>query len=404
MRLAPLAALALSTNTALAQGGDGAVVVTLSKPASGPAEAVVTLRNDLGAPSLTLREAIGPGTQTLRVALPPLPRATHSVQAGLVENGRITAQGAVQLVEGRIGLDFETTLHPDLAVSFADYWDCDNTQRLAITRSDNALSVVMDGTTTEFQVQNGHYASSDGSILAFGDNRATLGSVDADTPDVTCAPALFRPLFPLTASAHDDSWRIDLDRGTAVISVPGVEENGLADTGLLISARRDGSVRLRSRELTLDLTNTRCRSPRTGLTYPFTATLDAQDTDVAPEGCAGDPLRLLSDTEWRITSLLGQPISLAATSELTIKLVDGQISGRGPCNRYVGTAAVDAGRLALRDFGTTRLSCAANLRNIEMRFLDAMEAATGFDLSTADMLTLTAGPIPVLTASPRPAQ
>ena len=402
MRLAPLAALALSTNTALAQGSDGAVVVTLSKPASGPAEAVVTLRNDLGTPGVTLREVIGPGTQTLRVALPPMPRGTHSVQAGLVENGRVTSQGPVQLVEGRIGLDFETTLHPDLAVSFSDYWECDNTQRLAITRSDDALSVVMDGTATEFQMQNGHYASSDGSILAFGDNRATL--TPADGPDMICAPALFRPLFPLTASAHDDSWRIDLDRGTAVISVPGVEETGLADTGLLISARRDGNVRLRSRELTLDLTNTRCRSPRTGLTYPFTATLDAQETDLTAEGCAGDPLRLLSDTEWRITSLLGQPISLAATSELTIKLVDGQISGRGPCNRYVGTAAVEAERLALRDFGTTRLSCAANLRNIELRFLDAMDAATGFDLSATGMLTLTAGPIPVLTASPRPAQ
>lgn len=401
MRFAPLAALALSFTATVAQARDGAVVLKWTEQVSGLAEIVVTLRSETGEPSLTLRVDVDPGAQTLRVPLPPLTRATQSVQAGLVHDGAVIAQGAIQSVEGRIGLDFDMTLHPDLAVGFAEYWHCDDGRKFEVTHSDGALSVTANGMIIEFQPHEDKFTAANGSTLAFEGNRATLALQEAT--QVTCAPALFPPILPMTALARDESWRIDLDRGTAMIDVPGLPNDGLTTTGLAIAAQRGGVVRLRSEQVTLWLTQAQCRVAQASLTFPYRAELAAQEIDVTPEGCAGNPLTLLTGGEWRVESLLGLPIHLATSSELTIKVIGSQISGRGACNRYVGTATIDAAQLAFRDFGTTRLACATQLRNIELRFLDALEAATGFSLSPAGKLTLTAGTVPVLTATRRTA-
>lgn len=403
MRFAPLAALALCSIATLGHARDGSLQLDWAEPVTGLAEIVVTFRAESGQPNLTLREDLPVGAQNLRLPLPPLPRATQSVQAGLVRDGRVTDQSALRPLEGSVGFEIEMTLYPDLAIDFADYFDCDSGQSARITYQSGGLRLSFDGEREEFQLQTEdgrRYLSAEGSALEFDDNRAIMSL--QGTAEITCAPALFAPLLPLTAVAQDASWRIELARGTAVIEVPGLESEGVAD-GLGITAPRNGSVALRNDRLSLNLAETRCRTADAALSFPLRAQLVAQGLDITPDGCAGNPLDLLGGGAWRVLSLLGIPLDLASGGELTIELNNGRIAGRGTCNRYVGTARTETGRLEFRDFGTTRLACAANLRNIELRFLDALEAATGFDVSASGQLTLFAGPMPLLTAKRRAA-
>lgn len=87
--------------------------------------------------------------------------------------------------------------------------------------------------------------------------------------------------------------------------------------------------------------------------------------------------------------------------DLTLEVANGQISGRLACNLYVGQVAIVDGALSLSDLGTTRLACPTAKRNLELRLLDALEHADGFDIGNKGELILRSGSVTTLTASRR---
>lgn len=405
MRLAPLAATALSLSALLAQAQAASISLGWDSPASAGTEAVLTFRTSTGATNLSLRHILPEGAVGHEFVLPHLPRGTQTLQAGLAQDGRVIAQGSVQLLDGDTARTAEQRLHPALALGFADIWQCTDGAPLHIIHDGSSLRLTRNGMAVlvdPLPDQDDAFASAAGDRFLLDGNRAQL--LWQDAPEAECEAALFPPILPMVARARSGDWRIELGREQALIEIPGLEDTSFVTTGLSIAAPRDGSISLQGGGLALRLTEDPCRLGSADLIYPVTAHLRIDTAVTVPEGCAGDPLALLAGEPWRVTSLLGIPVALAQGAEMTLELNDNRLSGRATCNRYVAQARIEEDRLDFHDLGTTRLPCPLDLGALEQRFLDALEAATGFGISADGMLTLRAGPMPLLTARRKPAR
>ncbi|MFU8897918.1 MAG: META domain-containing protein [Roseinatronobacter sp.] len=391
-----LSIISLLASPALSR--EGAVTLTWAEAVAEGAEALLLIRTEDGVNSVSLRSPVSDGSTTLAMDLPPLPRTAQTMQAGLIVDGSVVLQSAIAHIADRTAPDLRLALHPNLAIGFSDLWDCEDGQVVGVTRQGDTLDMLRAGVTTTLSGQPDEaalFVADDGSALRFDGNQAELAL--SGQPAILCRPTLFRPVLPVTATGPAREWRIELGLETAMIDLPGLEDETLSSAGLSLFAPRSGFIDIRATSLSLRLTQARCILSENGLIYPIAAELALLASDTTLAGCAGSPLDLLSGGSWYVTSIFG--INLVTNrQDLTLQISDGQISGRGTCNRYVGRAQIDSGRLAFRELGTTRLACAANLRNLELRFLDALEAADGFDLSRDGMLILRAGHMPILTA------
>lgn len=359
-------------------------------------EAVLLVRTTDGSPLVSVRERVPEGSTGTTLALPPLTSSASSVQAGLVADGRVVAQSIKRPISGR-DFDLNLQLRATLAVGFNDIWICTGEEFVQITWTERGLLAEKTEASVdlfESEVED-VYRGPVGSRIAFGGNIAEITLIGQDLG--TCHPMLFPPVLPMDVAAQDSAWRIRLGAEAAEIDLPGMPVEELATTGLRMVAPRDGTIRIFGPDMDLTLHDRSCRTSTTGLLYPVTAIL-APRADGAPgTGCGGNPLDLLAGAVWQVTSLFGIPFE-PDMPNMTLQVTDGQIAGRTSCNRYLGRAEITEGRLALSELGTTRLPCPADLNNLELRFLDALEGATAFDIWRDGGLTLRAGPFPLLTA------
>ncbi|MCH8465727.1 MAG: META domain-containing protein [Roseinatronobacter sp.] len=395
------AALALALAPQIAGAQADSLRLVWDRGAANRAEAVVVLRDIEGTALITLRAPVASGAQADSVALPPLPRAATTVQAGLIEAGRVVLQSPLRPLSDRSAAGFELGLRASLAIGFHDLWACDDGQEVQVTHQSEGIYLRHPTAEDSLKRQDtGGYLSQAGLAFSIEGNLATLAL--PDHAPITCLPALFRPLLPLTAPAKDGSWRATISPEQALIDLPGLADEALATSGLIITARRDGEIGLRGGPLHIAFAQNRCRLDGQDMLYPLGARLVFQGMARA-EGCAGVPLSLIEGKSWRVNSVFGVALTVVEgkSPEITLQIAEGQISGRGTCNRYLGTARTDNGRLEFADLGTTRIACPQSLQNLELRFLDALEVTTGFDISRAGMLILRAGAIPVLTAHRR---
>jgi heat shock protein HslJ len=380
---------------------EGAVTITWSDPAEPGSEALLLVRNEDGENSFSMRRPVEAGDTAAQIDLPPLPRTAQSVQAGLIIEGSVTLQSAIVPISNRTAPDLSLALHQSLAIGFSDLWECDDGQQMRITQESDDLTVYHPEGMLLLMAESdaaASFADEAGNVLRFSGNEAEL--ILLGQPEVVCEPTLFKPVLPLEAVAAHGDWRIELGLETALIDLPGLDDETLPSDGLGISAPRNGAINVSARSLSLRLTQERCRLPDNTLIYPLSADLTLHATATRSRGCAGSALDLLSGRSWYVSSLFGSVLapSDGEARAMTLQINNGQISGRGTCNRYVGRAEVEDGRLAFQELGTTRLACPTDLRNLELRFLDALEVATGFDISRDGMLILRSGPMPILTA------
>lgn len=399
MRLAALAGIVLCAMLSPAQAKADIMSLTWPDPAPEGAEAVVSLRNPTGQVVLSLRDEVSAGAQTQDISLPPLPRAVEGIQAGLVHQGRVIVQSAVLPLARGNGAAISAALSAELAAGLADYWECESAPDLRVYSHDEGLVLRRNGqelALTAVAGQPEEFVSDSGIRFALSGNRAVYSAPDA-APE-HCAAALFQPVLPLVAIGTNAAWRVEMRPDSAELDIPGLQEDAITATGLRLLAPRDGTLLLQGAAFGLRISDIPCRLSGTDLTYPYHARLLGSDPDLTPEGCAGDPLALLSGAPWAVQSIFGIVLDAVPGRALTLEVTRAQISGRGTCNRYLGSAAIEDGQLAFRELGTTRLSCPADLRALELRFLDALEAATGFDIGASGQLTLRAGVLPVLTA------
>jgi heat shock protein HslJ len=349
-------------------------------------------------------EGIGPGSVGTTRDLTPLPRQAARLQMGLVQNGRITQQSpriAITPTDEQAML----ALSAVLALGFHEDFLCDDGTGLTLRpfgdvwamlegRTRQLFSLLPDPEQRIWQAENGDMFEPGATGLIL--RRA--GQEDAKR----CLAIPMRPILPVTAQASDGAWQVTLDMDEVRVSLRKADADIPVDGIDGFTVSRDttsDALVLRSTGISMVLQDIPCRMPAAEVPQPLSARLTLGDAD-AGNGCAGDPIDPLRDARWQVNLLLGIPLppNTPGVPALTLEIEGEQITGRGACNRYLGRIAAEDGRLQIRDLGTTRLACPADLQSKELRFLDALEAATGFDLTQDGTLVILSGHVPVLTA------
>lgn len=99
----------------------------------------------------------------------------------------------------------------------------------------------------------------------------------------------------------------------------------------------------------------------------------------------------LTKTEWTLTELSGQPVSVPAEGQvpsLRFSQDEERVSGFAGCNQFFGAYSVEGDRLHLQSIGMTRKSCSPpSTMQLETRFVDALENVTRATIS-GNILTL----------------
>lgn len=95
-----------------------------------------------------------------------------------------------------------------------------------------------------------------------------------------------------------------------------------------------------------------------------------------PEGFSLSVGRL-ADRIWELRTIDGDPIPDTADAWLTVT-PDGAVSGRSGCNRYAGTAELDAGVMVFGPLAGTRMACDERTMELESAYLQALTEVRGF--------------------------
>lgn len=393
-----LATVMVATLVCPAAAREGLADIRWTTPATTGSLLVVMVRNADGLPILTVQEPVEEGATQTALPLPPLTRQASSVQAGLIERGRVLAQSPVKPVSAR-EIDLKLELRSLLAVGFYDHWFCEDSARLVRTSSlPEGLELHYRGAITLLSPDDteDHYSAGKETRFVLEDDLAEI--TVAGEAFGACRASLFSPIMPMTILGREEDWTVAIGLEDALLTLPGLEQETVLSSGIRIRSLRDGEIRIMAPTLAITLLDKGCRTRNAGLPYPVTAELHQEGAPEARPGCAGNPLDLLAGGTWKARSLFGLPLA-PETPMLTLQVVGSEISGRMACNRYVGTAGITDGQLSFSELGATRLACPAEQKNMERRFLDALEIATGFDLWSNGTLSLRAGPIVVMTAT-----
>jgi len=88
----------------------------------------------------------------------------------------------------------------------------------------------------------------------------------------------------------------------------------------------------------------------------------------------------LAGPTWRVTSISGQPV-LSGTTITAEFLAEERVAGTSGCNRYMGSAKAEAGRISMGPFGATLMACSPDgVMTQEARYLAALAAAKSYTI------------------------
>ena len=99
--------------------------------------------------------------------------------------------------------------------------------------------------------------------------------------------------------------------------------------------------------------------------------------------CAHQPS--LVGTHWLAEDIDGGGVIDNAQSTLEFTS-DNRVAGRAGCNRYGGSVKLDGSKLKIEQVFATKMACAPALMDQETRFLQALEAASSFEVKDTKLL------------------
>jgi putative lipoprotein len=92
------------------------------------------------------------------------------------------------------------------------------------------------------------------------------------------------------------------------------------------------------------------------------------------------PASLVGPT-WRLTSISGQPVLQGTTVTAEFSSED-RVAGTSGCNRYMGSAKAEAGRITLGPLAGTLMACSPDaVMTQEARYLAVLGAAKSYSVS-----------------------
>lgn len=201
------------------------------------------------------------------------------------------------------------------------------------------------------------------------------------------APVLAQDLT-LTAVGNEPFWRADIANdlltlqrlGMENLTLPLVALEGAEAISVILAADADEEQRV-----ALTVADVLCHDSMSGMPFPAAASVTTGDTILV--GCAGDPLDLLTGTQWQVDAMPGVELSAEAPPRFQFEPT-GQITGRGGCNRFFAPFELTGEALIFGPVGATRLACPGGIAEQEAGFFAALEQVDGFDISDTGLLIL----------------
>jgi heat shock protein HslJ len=221
--------------------------------------------------------------------------------------------------------------------------------------------------------------------------------------------ALVLLLAPITASwaeqpslicfGNEPSWRLDLtEKGKAQFSTPdSAAVNYLAAPNTLAwrkeSVWRGQAVVPDGGELVAFLREGACSDGMSDAVHPYSVNVSLPDGRHLA-GCCRVPeaplaTASLEQTTWLLTALPGQPLAaVQGANAVTVSFEAGRVQGFSGCNQFMGSYALNGGRLALGPVGGTMMACPEPVMGVENRFLKAFSGTLQIAVA-GDRMTLT---------------
>ncbi len=97
------------------------------------------------------------------------------------------------------------------------------------------------------------------------------------------------------------------------------------------------------------------------------------------------PVANLTGVTWVAEDIDGGGVIDNAQSTLEFTS-DDRVAGRAGCNRYGGSVKLDGSKLKIEQVFATKMACAPALMDQETRFLQALEAASSFEVKDTKLL------------------
>ena len=191
-----------------------------------------------------------------------------------------------------------------------------------------------------------------------------------------CVPAA----SVFTATGNEPGWRVDIAPEAWLVFRPQEGDRLLVEPAPAPSIA-EGVTRYAAeasgRSLTLEAAAKLCRDTMTGMPRPMTVSVTADGRTL--NGCAGSPAALLAGPEWTATEIAGAAVP--ADEPVTLMFEEtGHLSGKGPCNRYMGGFAIGGEGVTLGPLGSTMMACGDDAMKRERVFLDLMGMVNRFDI------------------------
>ena len=119
--------------------------------------------------------------------------------------------------------------------------------------------------------------------------------------------------------------------------------------------------------------------------FAFLVAITASACGATPGGANVDQI---TGVAWEATQISGNPVTTRAP--VTLSFADGRASGHSGCNRYSGTATIEANRIRIAEIVSTKMACMEDgAMQTEMTYLQALSAAETWTVSADGKLTLT---------------
>lgn len=211
---------------------------------------------------------------------------------------------------------------------------------------------------------------------------------DAAAPEVAAKAESAAETETIVAHGNEPGWRITLGADETEFVLDYGERTFTAPTPapeILDGAR---TYRFAEADVVLALSDALCADDATGMPHPQTALLE--DGDRVMNGCAGDPMTMLTGDEWIVEDIGGGGVIDMARTSLAFG-EDGRVTGSGACNRYGASYTLTGEGLSIGPIAATRKGCPGAIMDQENRFFDALSAVERFEIDETGALLLYGG-------------
>lgn len=226
-------------------------------------------------------------------------------------------------------------------------------------------------------------------LLAIAMASASLSACSIPTETVDCCTGDTGEIL-IKAQGNEPFWNLTVFTKRVELNRLGEEQRAFfwqtdsavesADaTYQLLASRTSGVVG------SVRFTEEVCRDSMTGMPYPQNVSVELDSAIY--EGCAGNPIDLLTAGEWQVTHVLGKNIATTLNANINFG-EEGEVYWNSGCNRFVGSYTLTGESFQLNQLASTRMACPSLQMDVETEMLKAFGDVISFNIENDGSLQL----------------